>query len=101
MYASYSVAKDLSGPVGTATVAGTTVTPTGTISNTGAKEYNLGYEHRFSKRTNVGVGYAKIDNKANAQFTWTGAPPNQGGQSNNPLFGSDVSTFFVSVTHRF
>jgi predicted porin len=89
---SYSVLKDLDGAVGAAGVH---------LSDTGAKQYNLGYEHRFSKRTNVGVGYAKIDNKANAQITWTGAPPSQGGQSNNPVFGSDVSTFFVSMTHRF
>jgi predicted porin len=93
--ASYSVAKDLEGPIGTAGVA------TSHISDTGAKQYNVGYEHRFSKRTNVGIGYAKIDNKANAQFTWTGAPPIQNGQSNTPFFGSDVSTFFVSMTHRF
>jgi len=93
--ASYSVAKDLDGVIGTSGVA------TSHISDTGAKQYNIGYEHRFSKRTNVGIGYAKIDNKANAAFTWTGAPPIQNGQSNTPVFGSDVSTFFVSMTHRF
>jgi predicted porin len=91
--ASYSVAKDLSG------------TGIGTLTDTGAKQYNIGYEHRFSKRTNVGIGYAKIDNKSNAQFTWTGAPPNQlqsaAIPTNTPLFGSDVSTFFISMTHRF
>jgi predicted porin len=68
---------------------------------TGAKEWNVGYEHRFSKRTNVGVGYAKIDNDKAASFTWTGAPPTQGGASNTPTAGSDPSTFFVSITHRF
>jgi predicted porin len=91
--ASYSKAKDLEG-------AGIAIT------DTGATQYNVGYEHRFSKRTNVGIGYAKITNKTNAQFTWTGAPPNQAGGSaaipaNTPLFGSDVSTFFISMTHRF
>jgi predicted porin len=89
---SYAVAKDLTGSVGAAGVG---------IGDTGAKEYNIGYEHRFSKRTNVGIGYAKIDNNQNAQFTWTGAPPIQNGASNTPLFGSDVSTFFISMTHRF
>jgi predicted porin len=103
---SYSVAKDLSGPVGSApTIVGGVITAPGThISDTGAKQYNIGYEHRFSKRTNIGVGYAKIDNKQNAQFIWTGAPPIQGlgsGAQNTPLFGSDVSTFFLSMTHRF
>jgi predicted porin len=72
-----------------------------TVGQTDAKEYNIGYEHRFSKRTNIGIGYAKIDNNQNAQFTWTGAPPVQNGSSNTPLFGSDVSTFFLSMTHRF
>ncbi len=91
--ASYSVAKDLTGVVGSSSGVH--------ISDTGAKQYNVGYEHRFSKRTNVGVGYAKIDNKQNAQFTWTGAPPAQQGFNNTPLFGSDVSTFFLSMTHRF
>jgi len=98
--ASYAVAKDMEGVVGSNTTGAH-------ISDTGAKQYNVGYEHRFSKRTNVGIGYAKIDNKQNAQFTWTGAPPNQTGSfagttgANTPLFGSDVSTFFVSMTHRF
>ena len=91
--ASWSKAKDLEG------------TGIGTLTDTGATQYNVGYEHRFSKRTNVGIGYAKIDNKSNAQFTWTGAPPNQSQSAaiptNTPLFGSDVSTFFISMTHRF
>jgi predicted porin len=96
--ASYSKAKDLEGPVGTNPAGGATGVH---ISDTGAKQYNLGYDHRFSKRTTVGVGYAKIDNKNNAQFTWTGAPPNQGGVGNTPLFGSKVTTYFASITHRF
>jgi predicted porin len=84
---SYSVAEDLE-------VAGTK-------TDTGAKEYTIGYDMRLSKRTQVGVGYAAIKNDPGAVFTWTGAPPNQGGASNTPLPGSDPSTFFVSVIHRF
>src|SRR2546428_512169 len=91
--ASYSKASDLEGVVG--------VNNGAHISDTGAKEFNFGYEHRFSKRTNVGIGYAKIDNRPNAQFTWTGAPPVQNGVSNTPLFGTQVSTYFASITHRF
>jgi predicted porin len=96
--ASYSVLKDLEGPITTAALVGTAGTH---VSQTGAKQYNIGYEHRFSKRTNVGIGYAKIDNKENAALSWTGVPPNQGGVTNNPVFGSDMSTFFLSMTHRF
>jgi predicted porin len=72
-----------------------------TCTQTNATQYNVGYEHRFSKRTNVGVGYAKITNGDNQVMTWTGAPPNQQGASNTQLRGSDVSTFFLSMTHRF
>jgi len=120
--ASYSVAKDVDGPVG-AVPAGTpvpgtaalpfgaqncggvapTVGPAAGINPTdnGAKQYNIGYDHRFSKRTTVGVGYAVIKNDPGAVFTWTGAPPVQDGANNTPFAGSDPSTFFVSITHRF
>jgi len=70
-------------------------------AQTGARMWSLGYEHRFSKRTNVGLGFAKIDNGARAGFTWTGAPPNQNGTSNSPITGSNVSTLFLSMRHRF
>jgi predicted porin len=100
--ASFAIAKDLEGPVTNAANIGTSGTDNGTrVSNTGAKQYNIGYEHRFSKRTNIGIGYAKIDNEENAAMSWTGIPPNQAGAVNNPVFGSDVSTFFISMTHRF
>jgi predicted porin len=109
--ASYSVAKDIkgdytgaqttvftaTGSCGAATVGATTASG----GDNGAKQYNIGYEHRFSKRTNVGVGYAIIKNDPAAVFTWTGAPPVQDGANNTPFAGSDPSTYFVSITHRF
>jgi predicted porin len=67
-----------------------------------AKTYNIGYEHRFSKRTSTAVGFAKVDNEDRAGFTWTGVPPNEGGASSfGPGNNGDVSTIFVNVTHRF
>jgi len=79
---------------------------TGAIAfgSTGAKEWGLGYDHRFSKRTSVGVEYTKIDNERNAQLTWTGMAPNQlanGAGSNTPVFGSSVTWVFVGMVHRF
>ena len=85
--AHYSKAEDMTGAIG--------------VGQTGAKEYGVGYEHRFSKRTSLGVEYAKIDNNRNAQFTWTGMPPTQQDLSNTPVFASDVNWFFVGMTHRF
>jgi predicted porin len=92
--ASYAFAKDLTGPGVTAA-----------IDDAGAKTWNIGYDYRFSKRTTVGVGFAKIVNDTDAVFTWTGAPPTQTGgavtPANVPLPGSDPSTFFVNMLHRF
>ena len=84
---SYSEAKDLEFPTG--------------ATDSGAKEYTIGYDYRFSKRTTVGFGYAKIENDPAAIFTWTGSPPNQTGTGLAPLAGSDPETIFVSVIHRF
>jgi len=86
---SYAVAKDVKNTV----VAGS--------AQTGAKEYNIGYEHRFSKRTQLGVGYAKITNEAGAGFIWTGLPPDATGVNNTGVAGQDVATFFVNMITRF
>jgi predicted porin len=129
--AGYSIAKDIKGsyttPIATgaatanAVAAAAAFTTNGSCgflaadagfdtSDNGAKQWNLGYEYRFSKRTTVGLGYAAIDNDQAAVFTWTGMPPTQtgggagiAGQSvaNTPLPGSDPSMFFVNVVHRF
>ena len=85
--ASYSRAEDLETPAGD--------------TDSGAREVTIGYDYRFSKRTTVGVGYAKIENDPLAIFTWTGAPGNQTGTGLAPSPGSDPSTFFLSVIHRF
>jgi hypothetical protein len=85
----YSRAADLSGP-------GTAV-----ANDTGASEWNLGYEHRYDPRTSVGVGYARINNKANSNFTWTGMAVQQNGILNNASPGSSVSWLFANVTFRF
>jgi predicted porin len=124
----YSVAKDIEGaytsPLAGASAAGNAAaafTTNGSCgfapaqagfdtSNNGAKQFNIGYDYRFSKRTTIGFGYAKIDNDEAAVFTWTGFPPTQtgggagiSGQSvaNTPLPGSDPSMFFVNMVHRF
>jgi predicted porin len=86
--ASYAIADELE-------VGGTAST------DTGAKMYNIGYEWALSKRTAVGFGYAKIDNDANINFTWTGMAPNQNGVSIGTYAGSDVQNIFVSVRHSF
>jgi predicted porin len=85
--ASYAKADDLEGGAG--------------AGDNGAYFWTIGYDYRLSKRTQVGVGYAVIENDPAAVFTWTGAPPNQTGTGLAPLPGSDPSTLFISVIHRF
>ena len=93
---SYSQADDIEGTfAGAGTCGGA-----GTGDN-GAKQYNIGYDYRFSKRTTVGVGYAKIDNDAFAAFTWSGLSSANTGNAVTPPAGSDVEIFFVSMIHRF
>jgi predicted porin len=95
--ASYAAADDLEGPA-TCVPANPALSGAG---DNGADMWTLGYDYRFSKRTQIGFGYAIIKNDPAASFTWTGAPPAQNGATNAPSAGSDPSTFFVSVIHRF
>ena len=97
---SYSIAGDLNDP-GCGAI-GTAIAPAGsTVGDNGATELNIGYEHRFSKRTQIGVGYATIRNDRAGAHNWTGLPPQQNGFSNAPAAGSSISTWFVNMIHRF
>jgi predicted porin len=107
--ASYSVQDDIDGAYTGAQTAITTAggscgaAPTAFLNSAdnGAKQYNIGYDYRFSKRTTVGAGYAAIKNDAAGAVTWSGLPSSQGGQSVSPPAGSDIGIFFVSMIHRF
>jgi hypothetical protein len=97
--ASYSKAKDIEGTYSGAGSCGAA----GTGDN-GATQYNIGYDHRFSKRTTLGFGYATITNDSAAggnQFVWSGMSSTQNGVSVTAPAGSDISTFFVNIIHRF
>jgi len=94
--ASYSQADDIDGTFNGAGTCGTA----GTGDN-GAKQYNIGYDYRFSKRTTVGIGYAMIKNDPFAGFTWSGLSSQQTGASVTPIAGSDVTILFTSMIHRF
>ena len=93
---SWAKAKDLEGTG----CSGVTGNP-GLAGAGGGKMWNVGYEHRFSKRSSVGFGYATIENDPGGTFNWSGTPPNQGGAANGPVAGGDMSTFFVNFFHRF
>jgi predicted porin len=120
--ASYSVAKDIegtftggvaagvggaasTGSCGAATAANTTPGAAAIpLTDNGAKQYNIGYDHRFSKRTTVGVGYSTIKNDPGAggnNFVWSGMSSTNNGASLAAPLGSDISVFFLNMIHRF
>ena len=110
--ASYSKAKDIEGDytgavangVGGAAATGSCgASPTAAApsNDNGATQYNIGYDHRFSKRTTLGFGYAAIKNDAGARFAWSGMSSTQDGVSVTPPAGSDVSVIFANIIHRF
>jgi predicted porin len=75
------------------------------VSNSSAKQYTLGIDHNFSKRTKIFALYTKLDNDDNAAYSLIGA--SNGGVNNNPLttagngFGSDPSAFSIGMAHSF
>jgi|KBSMisStaDraftv2_1062788.scaffolds.fasta_scaffold313869_1 predicted porin len=116
--ASYSKAKDIegnytgavvnavTGSTGGCGAASAVNTSGGTINlrDNGATQYNIGYDHRFSKRTTLGFGYATIRNDAGAggnTFVWSGMSSTQNGASVTAPLGSNINVYFVNIIHRF
>jgi predicted porin len=88
--AHYSRAKDASG---NAVVAG--------ADQTGAKMWAAAYSYLFSKRTSLGLTYARLDNEANANynfFTNTGA---LGSDASTLAAGEDGRLIAITVRHAF
>jgi predicted porin len=70
-----------------------------TVANTGATLMSVGYDYAFSKRTSLGVSYAKLDNKSAAgyglytQTALNGTPVN--------AVGADAGQFYLGLRHAF
>ena len=71
----------------------------GTIADTGAKMFAIGYDYPLSKRTSVGVSYANLKNDANANYALF--TMNALGGHTNPVVGQDVRQFYVGLRHAF
>lgn len=68
-------------------------------ANSGATLWSLGYNYPLSKRTSVGVSYAKMSNDRFANYgLYTGAGL---GNLNTPVNGQDQEQFLVGVRHAF
>lgn len=83
----------------TYTVAQDSKTAGNTNANSGAKYMVIGYDYPFSKRTSVGVSYAKLDNATGAFY----APFTGTGLANQPALtaGQDLSSFYLGLRHAF
>lgn len=70
-----------------------------TNANTGATMISLGYDHALSKRTSLGVSYARIDNKANASYSPFVYSLLAG--QNATAAGQDATQFYAGLRHTF
>lgn len=70
-----------------------------TIRDSGAKMFALGYDYPLSKRTSLGVSYAKLKNDANANYALftMGA---LGGHP-DPTAGQDLGQWYIGLRHAF
>jgi predicted porin len=70
-----------------------------TTANTGASLVSVGYDYAFSKRTSLGVSYAKLDNKSAAGYAlYTQGALN--GTPNNAV-GADAGQFYLGLRHAY
>lgn len=67
-------------------------------SNTGAKQWAVGLDHKLSKRTTAYVDYVKLTNESAASYGITG-----GGSTNSTAVGAgaDPSVFSLGIKHTF
>ena len=75
--------------------SGAGAAPAGTGADTGGKEYMIGYNYAFSKRTSGGISYARVKNDNNATGYTVGA------QSTAVLAGSSSSVVITRLQHSF
>jgi predicted porin len=69
------------------------------VANSSAALWSLGYDYSLSKRTKVGVSYARLNNKANAGYALYGQS-SANGTPNNAV-GQDASQLYVGLRHAF
>lgn len=64
-------------------------------ADTGAKQWQIGYNHSLSKRTTAGLAYVKVDNDSRGGYNLTGFSSDMIGS------GDSASAVVMSLTHTF
>ena len=72
LFANYATADDVSGTAGATPGLATTGVIPAAGPNTGVKKWGVGYQHKFSKRTDGKLGYVRLDNDSAASYTLGG-----------------------------
>jgi len=72
----------------------------GAGSDTGARQWTVGYDHSLSRRTTLYALYSKLDNDANATFNMS-TTEGPTGYANASAPGASPSAFSLGVKHRF
>lgn len=93
LFANYATAGDTSGTAG--------ATPGGFIpaagANTGVKKWGVGYQHKFSKRTDGKLGYVRLDNDSAANYNLMGT--NNAGTATR--IGHSQDAWVMLIRHNF
>lgn len=77
-------------------------TDAGTVNDSGAKLFVLGYEYSLSKRTSVAALYSAISNGANAAYDYRETSTNiAGGNGTGLAAGTDPRTVQLAIRHAF
>ena len=95
LFANYATADDTSGTAA--------ATPGGFIPgagpNTGVKKWGVGYQHKFSKRTDGKLGYVRLDNDSAANYNLMGT--NNTGTTTAARLGHSQDAFVMLLRHTF
>jgi predicted porin len=74
----------------------------GTVANSGANMFAVGYDYNFSKRTTGYVAYARTSNGTAAAFAVNGYGHSNGTNTGAPATaGDDPSAFSIGLSHSF
>lgn len=73
----------------------------GNVSTSGAKQWSVGLDHNFSKRTRVYAMYTKMDNDNGVAYSLTNGGNGTAGNVTPSGFGADPTAWSFGVKHSF
>ncbi len=99
LWANYTSTGDVSGTGAIAGVPAATGVFPAAGANTGAKKWGVGYQHKFSKRTDGKLGYVRLDNDSAASYSLMGT--NITGLTAAQAAGRSQDAWVMLLRHNF